>query len=139
MRENYGAGMGYNEAEAALALGFGMVFFVFMMILVVLNLLAFYKIFRKAGREDAWAAFIPIYSTIVLLDVIKRPWWQFFMYFIPLYGIYLMIVDMNRLSKFFGKSEAFTVGLVFLSPLFLMILAFGPAKYNPNALPDLRD
>src|SRR5436190_17593861 len=33
------------------------------------------RIFTKAGRP-AWAAFVPIYSTIVLLEVVGRPvWW----------------------------------------------------------------
>jgi len=36
---------------------------------------------------------------------------------------------LNGISKSFGKSEGFTVGLFLLFPIFIMILGFGPAKY----------
>ena len=129
----------YDGAAGAAAAGLGMGVLLFYFAFIVFLLFCLYKIFQKAGREDAWAAFIPIYSMIVQLDIIKRPWWQLFMYFIPFYGLYLAIVDTNRLSKFFGKSEGFTAGLIFLPFIFYPILAFGDAQYNPNALPDLRD
>ena len=129
-----------TEAGASLMLfGFLIIYTVICFVLGLLMMISYYKIFHKAGREDAWAAFIPIYNTIVLLDIIKRPWWQIFMYLIPFYGIYLAIVDINRLSKFFGKTEGFTVGILFLPMIFLPILGFGSAQYIPEALPDLRD
>lgn len=131
------SGMSSGETAAVAGLGVGMVLFFFAFLFFFL--FCMYKIFKKAGREDAWGAFIPIYSSFIQIDIIKRPWWEFFMYWIPFYGFYLMIVDLNRLSKFFGKSEGFTVGLFFLSFIFLPILAFDDSKYNPDALPDLRD
>ena len=33
------------------------------------------------------------------------------------------------LSKSFGKTEAYTVGLILLAPIFYPILAFGDARY----------
>lgn len=122
----------YGEA------GLGIMVVVFYLALIVFILLTYYKIYKKAGRNDAWAAFIPIYGTIVRMDIIKQPWWRFLLYLIPLAGLYFAIVDINRLSKFFGKDESFTVGLVLLSVIFFPILAFGDAKYKPNALPDNR-
>lgn len=133
-------GQHYDEQSVNMLFGVGAVFFLaFVLLLSLLMMIAMYKIYKKAGREDAWAAFIPIYSTFVLIDIIKRPWWQFFMYMIPFYGFYLSVVDLNRLSKFFGKASEFTVGLFFLPMVFVPILGFGPAQYNPNALPDLRE
>lgn len=129
----------YDGAGAAAAAGIGFVFILFYFAIILFMLFCLYKIFKKAGREDAWAAFIPIYGAIVQLDIVKRPWYHLFMYLIPFYGIYLAIVDLNRLSKFFGKSEGFTAGLIFLPFIFYPILAFGDAQYNPNALPDDRN
>ena len=48
---------------------------------------------------------------------------------IPYVGMIWSIWTYNMLSKSFGKSEGFTVGLVFLSIIFFPILAFGDAKY----------
>ena len=45
----------------------------------------------------------------------------------------ISIVQQVKLAKSFGKSGAFAVGLIFLSPIFLCILAFGNASYyGPN-------
>lgn len=35
----------------------------------------------------------------------------------------------NRLAKCFGKSTGFAFGLLFLNPIFMMILAFGRSQY----------
>lgn len=137
MLQSYNA---YDDSVAqGAAAGFFGIFILFYLVIIAFLLFCLYKIFIKAGRDDAWAAFIPIYSAFVQIDIIKKPWWEFFMYLIPFYGLYLAIVDTNRLSKFFGKSEGFTVGLILLPFIFYPILAFGDAKYDPNALPDERE
>jgi len=38
------------------------------------------------------------------------------------------------IAKNFGKSTGFGVGLIFLSPIFFAILAFGDAEYQPAAI-----
>ena len=98
-----------------------------------------YKIFQKAGREDAWAAFIPIYNTIVMVDIIKKPIWWFIMLLIPFVNIIFGIMMADRLAKFFGKDTLMTVVLVLFPYIGLPVLAFGDAVYNPNALPDDRN
>ncbi|MFY7972737.1 MAG: DUF5684 domain-containing protein [Flavobacteriales bacterium] len=42
----------------------------------------------------------------------------------------ISILDTHRLSKAFGKGIGFTLGLLFLSFIFLPILAFGDAQYQ---------
>ena len=98
-----------------------------------------YKIFKKAGREDAWAAFIPIYNTIVMVDIIKKPIWWFIMLLIPFVNFIFGIMMADRLAKFFGKDTLMTVVLVLFPYIGLPVLAFGDAVYNPNALPDDRN
>ena len=95
---------------------------------IVFLIAAQWKIYVKAGKPG-WACIIPIYSAIVMLEIIKKPIWWLFMFFIPLVNIYFAIVSVNELSKAFGKDTGFTVGLIFLPFIFYPILGFGDAKY----------
>ena len=49
---------------------------------------------------------------------------------LPIASFASHIYIMARLAKAFGQSDAFTVGLVLLTPIFIMILGFGEAKYQ---------
>ena len=40
------------------------------------------------------------------------------------------------LAKSFGKGTGFAVGLIFLAPIFILILGFGPATYQGPAGPE---
>ena len=105
----------------------------FFVILIELAIIGFYvyvgwKLFEKAG-EPGWACIIPIYSTIVTLRIVGKPWWWLLMFFIPGVNIVFAIWMLNMLSKSFGKDEGFTVGLVLLGFIFYPILALGDAKY----------
>ena len=51
------------------------------------------------------------------------------MLLIPILNIVFAIWALNMLSKSFGKSEGYTVGLLFLGIVFYPMLAFGDAKY----------
>ena len=112
---------------------------IFSLIFYLLFSFCVYKIFQKAGREDAWAAFIPIYNTIVMVDIIKKPIWWFIMLLIPFVNIIFGIMMADRLARFFGKDTLMTVVLVLFPYIGLPVLAFGHAVYNPNALPDDRN
>jgi hypothetical protein len=39
------------------------------------------------------------------------------------------IIDIHKLSKSFGHGVGFTLGLIFLSPIFTLILGFGSSEY----------
>ena len=53
---------------------------------------------------------------------------------IPVLNIVFLIIALNGLSKSFGYGVGFTLGLLFLSPIFVLILGFGDAKYiGPQA------
>lgn len=105
---------------------------------IVVLLASQWKIFSKAGKPG-WACLIPIYSTIVLLEIIKKPVWWIFMFLIPLVNIYFLIVAMNELSKSFGKSTGFTVGLILLPIIFYPILGFGSAEYQWNKVDEIKE
>ncbi len=102
---------------------------VFGFVVFVILLAAAWRIFEKAGKPG-WAAIIPIYNVIVLLEIVGKPWWWLFLImFVPLGNFIWGIWAMNLLSLSFGKNEGFTVGLVFLPFIFYPILGFGNAEY----------
>jgi len=115
-----------------------LIFVLLYLALIVLIIASHWKIFTKAGKPG-WACLIPIYSAIVLLEIIKKPTWWIFMLLIPFVNIYYAIVMMNELSKSFGKSSGFTVGLIFLPFVFLPMLAFGDAKYIYNQTEEINE
>ncbi len=114
------------------------ILFLFYIGVIVVLLASQWKIFSKAGKPG-WACLIPIYSTIVLLEIIKKPVWWIFMFLIPLVNIYFLIVAMNELSKSFGKSTGFTVGLLLLPFIFYPILGFGSAEYQWNKIDEIKE
>jgi hypothetical protein len=64
------------------------------------------------------------------LKIVNKPgWWLLVMIFFPPVGLFLAIWMINLLSKSFGRGIMCTLGLIFLSPLFYLILGFGDAKY----------
>jgi hypothetical protein len=100
--------------------------------IIILMIASMWTLFNKAG-QPGWASIIPIYNLIVFFRVIGKPWWWLFLLIIPIVNIIFGIWSLNLLSKSFGKGEGFTVGLIFLSVIFLPILAFGDNKYQGPA------
>ena len=101
----------------------------------ILLIAGMWMTFVKAG-EAGWKSIIPIYNFIVLLKIIGRPWWWILLFLIPIVNIVILIIMWNGLSKSFGKGVGFTVGLIFLSFIFIPILGFGSAKYiGPSGAP----
>jgi hypothetical protein len=99
---------------------------------IVLLIVSLWKINTKAGKPG-WAILIPIYSTIVRLEIIGKPIWWLFLFLIPIVNIVFLIWMTNLLSKSFGKSEGFTIGLLFLPFIFYPILGLGSATYTGPA------
>ena len=101
-----------------------------------------WKLFTKTG-QPGWAVLIPFYNLYIYTQIIKRPGWWMLLYFaslIPVVGslvvLVISIMDTLRLSKAFGKSTGFGVGLILLGFIFLPILAFGSADYDAERLDD---
>lgn len=95
---------------------------------IVLMIASMWTIFSKAG-QPGWASLIPIYSFIVLLKIVGKPWWWILLMFIPVVNIVILILTYHNLSLSFGKDVGFTIGLILLGFILLPILAFGDAKY----------
>jgi hypothetical protein len=94
---------GTDSVSGAAAAGLGIGTMFFGLLCYIFYGYCMYKIFQKAGRQDAWAAFIPIYNTIVLLEIVKKPIWWIILFCIPLVNIYACWVVYDRLAKGFSK------------------------------------
>jgi hypothetical protein len=103
-------------------------FFLVMLCVVVLMVASIWKVFTKAGKPG-WAAIIPIYNAIVLLEIAGKPLWWFLLMLIPLVNIIIAIIVYIDLAKAFGKSAGFGIGLALLGFIFFPILGFGDARY----------
>jgi hypothetical protein len=103
------------------------------LIILTISLIAHWKIYTKAGKPG-WASIIPIYNVIVLLEIIGKPIWWVFLILFPCTTLIFVIWATNLLSKSFGQSEGFTVGLILLPFIFYPVLAFGNYQYlGPSA------
>ncbi len=101
---------------------------VFYIAFIVFYLFCMWKIYTKAGKPG-WAAIIPIYNILVQLEILGRPWWWLLLMFIPVVSFIIEILITFDLAKVFGKSTGFGFGLLFLSFIFIPILAFSNAEY----------
>lgn len=115
----------------------------------VLQVVAYWQIFEKAG-EPGWKAIIPFYNTYTQYKFTWDTNFYWFVLFgsiiggllnsfdgmisalgsIILLGISVVnIIALNKLAKAFGHGTGFTVGLVFLTPIFKLILGFSGDEY----------
>ena len=96
---------------------------IFWGLLALYSLITCWKVFEKAWQAG-WKCLIPIYNLVVLFNIAwMSGWWV-------LLAPIGMIINCFKLAEKFGKSTGFGVGLWFLNPIFMGILAFGEAKYT---------
>lgn len=131
-----------SSSSSAAAAGFGAaigammgVYSIIAIAIAVLQIVAMWKIFSKAG-QDGWKSLIPIYNLVILFKISGLSPWTILAYltaWIPVIGwvvsIVITVLQANGLSKSFGKSTGFTVGLVLLPSIFYLILGFSNAEY----------
>ncbi|MDD6879445.1 MAG: DUF5684 domain-containing protein [bacterium] len=90
-----------------------------------------WKIFEKANKPG-WAAIVPFYNLYILFEITWGNGWYFLLmllYIIPVAGpiavLVILIITYIKLAKVFGQGGGFAVGLIFLTLIFMGILAFG--------------
>ena len=155
-----------NTSNAGAALGaffatMGIFAIVFAVAWYILQVVAYWKIFTKAGRPG-WHSIIPflnewdrtdmswnrtmawvmiacmilgsiLYSTGTTVNedgVVVRTVVGNIGSIISLVGGIIAIISEYKLAKAFGKGFGFFLGLLFLNPVFKLILGFGDAQYQ---------
>lgn len=103
-----------------------------LLVVYILVVIAMWKVFTKAAKPG-WASLIPVYNMVVMYQIVGLNPWLLLLYLIPfvnwIAALVLSIMLNVKLAKVFGKSTGFAIGLIFLNPIFLLILGFGDAKY----------
>ncbi len=112
-------------AFAGLA-AFGVAFWIICMAIVVVQIVAMWKLFKKAGRPG-WASIIPVYNYIVLIQVAEAPMWYLALVF--LVAPVGLLMTYIKVAEKFGKSAGFGVLIWFFPFVGLPILAFGKSQY----------
>lgn len=146
-----GAAMGFIA-------GFGVAAVIAGLVILVLTIIAMWRIFTKAG-EKGWKSIIPIYSSFILFRIAGRNFWKYLGIVVlsnlfssfaqsttgvvstilivlacasAIWGIVEFIRFLHGLSKNFGHGAGFTVGLFFLNTIFLLVLGLGSSQYKGN-------
>ncbi len=146
-------------AAGAIAGSFIIGLLIVLFILYIIEIIAVWKIFKKAG-QPGWKSLIPIYNTYILYKIVGLSFWKWLM--LPavvvgllstgsgilmdmgndysILGALLLLISLilefvilikfiSKYAKAFGKGEGFAIGLFFLPNIFQLVLAFGNAKY----------
>ena len=123
----------YDSAAMAGVMGaMGAVLGVVMIISLVIGILTivgYWQMFKKAGYKG-WEAIVPFYNIYIMLQMVARPTWWILLFFVPMANTIFGVILMYDLAKAFGGGVGTTLGMLFLGPIFPMILGFGSAKYT---------
>ncbi|MCR5207547.1 MAG: DUF5684 domain-containing protein [Eubacterium sp.] len=120
--------MGYDEIASGASAGASAVSGIISLAISILYIIAMWKLFEKAG-EEGWKALIPFYNAYTLVKIAYGNGIMFLLLLIPVVNFVFIFIYMINLAKAFGKSSGFGIGLVFLAPIFMMILGFGSDQY----------
>lgn len=133
---NYGTTTTTDAGVAAAMTAFLGAYFLVVLVVAIFFIVCMWKIFVKAGKPG-WAALVPIYNFIVLLEIVGRPtWWVLALFagIIPVVGAIIafvaMVIVMIDLAKSFGKDTGFAILLILLPIVGYPMLAFGKAEYK---------
>lgn len=101
---------------------------IFILIIQVIHGLGTWKLYVKAGQQ-AWEAFIPVYNSIVLMKIIRRPWWWTILLFVPIVNLIMLPVVWVETARSFGKNT--------YQDTFLAIITLGFYNYYLNYVADV--
>lgn len=94
----------------------------------VVCVIAMWKMFVKAG-VPGWASIVPFYNMYCLYKISMGIGWLFLLSLVPCFGVIMAIIMELKLASAFGKGVGFGIGLIFLNPIFMLILGFGSDEY----------
>ena len=117
--------------SSPIMIGMAIGIIVLTLIIVILMLVSFAKIFKKAGKPG-WAILIPIYNIIVMIQVAELSLVYFLLLFVPIANIYAIFKIYINIAKRFGKPVSYAIGMIFVPIIFIPLLAFSDNTVNTN-------
>ena len=90
--------------------------FFFFLLVQGVHFLSTWKLYQAAGFK-AWQAAVPVYNAVILMKIIRRPWWWVILLFIPTINLILFGVIWVETLRSFGKNSS--------KDTFLVLLTFG--------------
>ena len=117
-----------TASEASVVLSLVGILLLFILAVVTLVVAGTWKTYVKAG-QPGWAAIIPVYSGVKLLQMVNAPLWWIILLCIPGVNLIFSVIVTHRLAVVFGRGWGFTIGLICLPFIFYPILGFGRASY----------
>ena len=112
---------------------------IFFVIIQFIHGLGTLKLYEKCGF-NSFLAFVPVYNAIILMKIIRRPWWWTILLFIPIINLLIIPVIWVETVKTFGKIKLIDTILVIFSLGFYIyfinysknILYFDDRTQNPK-------
>lgn len=124
--------MSNYDAYDAAAATFGAGYTIVAIVILILTLVAMWRIFTKAGKPG-WGCIIPFYNMYCLYDITFGNGWLFLLTFVPCVNVIVGIIMLFKLAKVFGHGVGYGFGLLFLNTIFILILGLGSDEYiGPN-------
>jgi signal peptidase I len=85
-----------------------------------------FLLFKKAG-VPAWKGLVPVYSTFVMLQISRKPWYWFLLQFLPIVGWFISLGIYIEFIKTFGKFRFYQHALtVFSGGLYFIYVGMNP-------------
>jgi len=123
-----------------------------LLVWAICSVIANIHIFQKAG-ERGWKSFVPIYNNYITYKISWRPLWfwvsallfvasvvlnylshnevlDIIAIVVTVASALIHMVGLYRLSRAFGHGFPFALGLIFLHPVFILILGLGGSEYQ---------
>ena len=127
MTTDYSSMMDPAAAAGAMA-GAMTIYYILCLAICIVSIIGMWKMFVKAGKPG-WASIIPFYNMYCMFEMGWGNGWMFLLTLIPCVGYIFQIILCFKLATAFDRGVGTGFGLLFLSPIFYMILGFGEADF----------
>ena len=120
--------MDNEQAIEALAGAFSGVSMIISLAIMVVLIIAMWKLFEKAG-EAGWKSLIPFYSSYILFKIAWGNGLLFLLMFVPCVNVVVSFIVLWKLCKAFDQGIGMYLLMLFVTPVAWLILGFGSAQY----------
>ena len=117
--------------SSAPMLGLFLGILIFSLVLGLIFIISYWKIFNKAGKTGI-ATIIPIYNCIVMIQIAKLSLVYMILLLIPVVNVFAIFKINIEIAKKFGNKTSFGVGMTLLPIIFAPLLAFSDNVYEDN-------